>query len=164
MDPNPWAVVTLPLAVVCWIRRKDPIGGWLLWFIAQLILAACAAVYTVTYTWRHFLPATWHNPQLHLLYVLSRPPEFLASLYLAFAAWQASRSYAASTLGTLRTALVVRFCIGLVVYLLDTQFFPSLTTYDARTTGATVVVLLYLALSTRVDRVFVRQTWTWTSA
>ena len=164
MDPNPWSVIALPLAVVCWMRRKDPIGGWLLWFLAQLLLAACAALYSFIDGWRQYLPATWHDPQLHLIYVLSRPPELVASLYLALVAWQATRDCTTPTLRALRTALVIRLGAGLAVCLLDVKFFPLLTTYDVRTTAAAVIILLYLAVSTRVDRVFVRKNWTWAMA
>jgi hypothetical protein len=155
----PYSVVTLILAIVCIVRRKEAIGGWLLWFLARAVIDGILTVGALALSFRNFIPATWHDPKLHLIYVLSRPPEHLAAICLALVAIEAARHTDLVSLRRLRVALAVRAVIGAFVLTIDGWFFPDLLKQDASVESLALIMLMYLGLSIRVDRVYVRRDW-----
>src|SRR5262249_33433412 len=109
---NPSALLALVLIVVCIVRRKDAIGGSLLWVLRRAVIDWVFTIVAIVMAFRNFYPASWHDPKLHLIYVLSRPPEFLAAIVLALVAIESARDRDVQALRRLQIALAVRAAIG----------------------------------------------------
>jgi len=161
---NPWSAIITLLAIVCFVRRKQAIGGWLLWFLSQLLLGAASVLVSAAMSWRNYLPSAWTDPPQHLFYGLSRPPQALAIGIVACCACEAARAQTEASLRGLQTALAASTAIAIAVAIVDTVWFSSLLGYDLRLAGTMAVVLLYLWFSRRVKRVFVKHNWTGTMA
>jgi hypothetical protein len=68
----------LIIGLTCWLARKKPIGGWLLFFFIQLYLGlAVAIVLLFAVSLRNYNPALWPSTNLYLLFLLSSLPPLL---------------------------------------------------------------------------------------
>src|SRR6266446_656205 len=65
----------LIIGLTCWLARKKPIGGWLLFFFIQLYLGlAFSILLLVTVSLKNYNPALWPSTDLYLLFLLSSAP------------------------------------------------------------------------------------------
>ena len=65
-QPFPYALLSLVLAIVCIVRRKQAIGGWLLWFLSGIVLSGIASLIALVSDYRHYLPMSWDDLKLYL--------------------------------------------------------------------------------------------------
>jgi hypothetical protein len=157
--PFPYGLIPMVLAIVCFVRRKRAIGGWLLWFLSGIVLAAAYTLMAMAAGYRNYLPGTWADPKSYLIFVLSRAPAYVAAVGLAVVALKAGSDPSAATLKWLSVALTVRAITGLAALAADAAFLPSLLRSDIPGASGALLVLAYLHLSVRVDRVFCKQNW-----
>jgi len=162
-SPSP-AVDFIPPAgigvcIIAFVRRKQAIGGWLMYFIAQVFLWLAKITVLIAGAWRSYAPEAWSDSRQYFLFILGTIPYFVAMAGVAGVCVAMLRSRTWIWVVHVRRALTVCLVIGLLDVVIDAMYFPNYLPYRVASLIFTVIFLPYLFLSTRVRHVFQTHDW-----
>ena len=156
LNPNSFLAIGVVVAI---IRRKQAIGGWLLFFFWQTFAGCAATIIQCAVNWHSYMPATWSDPNLYLLYMLSFTPRLVSLLSISVVSGILLRTFAWRWALMLRYALIAYIVTSFASFGLDVLYFPA----DRSITFAMLlfpsIFLIYTYLSDRFRRVFHRHNW-----
>jgi hypothetical protein len=64
---NPGPPAALVVAILCYALRKQPIGGWLLYYCISLYAALAVSLLLFATTLQNYSPARWQSTELYAL-------------------------------------------------------------------------------------------------
>jgi hypothetical protein len=148
-------------ASFCISRRKQEIGGWLLYYYIQLYLGAVLSIPIFALSFNNYRPSSWSvQPALYPLFLLSTVPGVLIPPVQLIIAERLRQSRDSAWLPTPRHVLWIELAAAVLAILLDSKYF------DLNSAGLDAVGLIwpgvwlpYFYISNRVNRVFVRKDW-----
>jgi hypothetical protein len=149
--------LALLCAVAAVVRRKHAIGGWLFYFICQVVLGL-TLVAAGTH-WRYYSTREWSDPLRYFLFTLSNLSRvvLLAAIGVVFVLLAETRDR--QWVGGLQYALATYAFLTVVKLPVDMYCFPSSVNRDALSLAFPVVWMAYFALSARVRKVFLEKSW-----
>ena len=164
--PGGGACSAIVMYLICSRRKKEEIGGWLLYFYIQLYLGLLVTVVVTAFSYENYLPSTWTEaePGMYFWFLLSTlPGVVLFPLQLVVAeALRITRR--AGLRWVLIGVLAADLLMAIVAFAIDTTYFPDNTILDVVAMIWPVVWIPYFLVSKRVKRVFVTRDWTTTPA
>jgi len=139
---------------ICNKRKRDPIGGWLLYFYIQLYLGAIFSIVIFGVSLENYVPSLWEDKTLYLLFLMTTLPVQIilmaqvavASILLKRREWR--------YVGILKLILVVDILVTLFAAGIDVFYFPENLAFDFLSLIWPAVWLPYFLRSTRVRHVF----------
>jgi membrane protease YdiL (CAAX protease family) len=155
----PWVAVAIISWVLCYQKRKNPVGGWLLYFFIQLFTGLLYSQVSLLMSATTYGPSNWHEPSLYMLFLLSTLPaeivllveEVVSAILLQTRAWR--------LINFLRGILVARLLFGLLSIAIDKSRFPGGLARRSAEVILSTIWLLYFSNSTRVKQVFKTHDW-----
>ncbi len=160
---NPLNRVFFPLslifAVVCYFRRKESIGGWLLYFYYWIYALFVAYAYDVFAHYRVFLPSAKLDSEHHLALIAIAYPRLFALGVVIGIAMIMLKQREWVWVERLRLALGAEIVIAAVSVALDAKYFPKSFTLNLGRCVMMFLWFLYFCLSDRVYSVFRLKDW-----
>jgi hypothetical protein len=160
---NPLNRVFFPLslifAVVCYLRRKESIGGWLLYFYYWIYALVVAYAYDVFAHYRVFLSTPELDSEHHLALIAVAYPRLLALAVVVGVAMILLNRCEWVWVERLRLALGVEIIIAAVSVALDAKYFPKSFAVNLGRCVMMFLWFLYFCLSDRVYSVFRLKDW-----
>lgn len=153
------APVGLILIVVSIARRKSAIGGWLLYFLGQLLLGGVTNALAVLSNLDQYRPSSWGDSLHYLIFLLSVVPSLLILLCLIVSAIALVRTENWAWVERMKLLLAADIVAGLLSLGIDSMFFPDNLMHSMLGLLFPSIFLPYLFLSTRVRRVFLTKDW-----
>jgi hypothetical protein len=146
---------------VCAKRRRQEIGGWLLFYYIQLYVGVIISLgLTMFFGWRNFVPSAWSgSTALYLLSLLATVPGLLILPIQMVIAERLRRSRTYHFLHLLRLVLWCDLAAVILSGFIDLNWFPSNLVLDGLALLWPVVWLPYFYRSKRVKRVFETKDW-----
>ncbi len=145
--------------IVCYRKRRDEIGGWLMLYYWQLYGGLILTIIFFAIAFQSYVPESFDDPGRYHMFLLSIVPTLvLLGLEIAIASIMLSvRSWDLVVLlrYTMAAALIAAFA-GVWI---DVKFFPDNLGFDALTIVPAIIWLLYFSLSSRVAHVFKTHDW-----
>jgi hypothetical protein len=157
--PNPAAPVGLFILIVCILRRKKEIGGWLLYFLIQMFGGALISVVLLYIGIENYLPGRWSDSALYTLFLLSTIPGALIVTLMAIGAAMLLRTRQWVWVVRLRLLVAADLVTGLISLLIDSLYFPDNLFFSVLALLLPCILLPYLFLSRRVRGVFLTKDW-----
>jgi hypothetical protein len=139
-------------AIVGFLLRKHPIGGWLFYILFQLFMGLAATA--INLNWARFVPRHWTNPELYLLFTLTTMPKVLILTAVVAACIMLLRTFEWQWLVVLRYLLILYAILGGLQIVVDAFYFSSSVPYEAASLASTFGCLAYFFVSARVRHVF----------
>jgi hypothetical protein len=153
----------LPLAlvfgVVSYLRRKESIGGWLLYFYYWIYALAVAYAYDVLARYRVFLPSSEQDSEHHLALIAVAYPRLLALAVVVGVAMILLKRREWVWVERLRLALGAEIIIAGISVALDARYFPKSFALNLGRCVMMFLWFLYFCLSDRVYSVFRLKDW-----
>jgi hypothetical protein len=160
---NPLNRLFFPLAVifavVCYLRRKESIGGWLLYFYYWIYALVVAYAYDVFVHYRVFLPSSEQDHEHHLALIAVTYPRLMALAVVVGVAMILLKRREWVWVERLRLAIGVEIIIAGVSAGLDAKYFPKSFGVNLGRCVMMFFWLLYFYLSDRVYSVFRLKDW-----
>ncbi len=160
---NPLNRVFLPLALVfavlSHLRRKESIGGWLLYFYYWIYALVVAYAYDAVAHYRVFLRSSEQDSEHHLALIAAAYPRLLALVVVVGIAMIMLKQREWVWVERLRLALGAEIVIAGVSVALDAKYFPKSFTVNLGRCVMMFLWFLYFCLSDRVYSVFRLKDW-----
>jgi hypothetical protein len=154
-------VLLLIISLVCFMRRKFEIGGWLLFYFISVVLSAFMWLALTIPALQLFNPSCWSDSGRYLLFIVTAVPndllligQFIVSMMLIlkrFRDWK--------YVNCLRIILLSQIVFSLILLPLDISLSPQSIPLDLIAMIAPVVWLLYFSLSKRIRSVYKDKDW-----
>lgn len=146
------------LVILCYVRRKENIGGWLMFFYYQIYASIVLFLLTAIGSAQAYWPSYWDELSDYILFlsaVLFRDFAFVlvaavASVLLTHRKWVWVRN--------LRIALIVALGIMVIPLVLDVLFFQDALVWNLLRAIMLGAWLVYFYVSDRVKSVFPEET------
>jgi hypothetical protein len=154
---------TLPGGLIAWWvcngRKRQQIGGWLLFYYWQLYGGALMTVLFFTMGFQSYVPESYDDPgKYHLFLVSFVPLIVLFCVQLAVATMLISvRTWDMLTL--LRWIICAELVAAVTGAIIDVNYFPDSLPFDFMTIVPEVLWLAYFFRSRRVAHVFKSHDW-----
>src|SRR5262249_21758353 len=155
---------TLPLGgVIAWIicngRKRQQIGGWLLYYYWQLYSGILMMVLFLAIGFQSYVPESYDDPQKYHLFLASAVPSVvILSLEIAVATVLISvRSW--DLLKLLRWLIIAGLVAGSIATVIDISYFPENLVFDFLNIFPGALWLAYFFKSRRVKHVFKSHDW-----
>jgi len=151
------AIPVLAPVVLGWVRRKQPIGGWLLVYLWETTLRALVALGAGAYTTaRQIDPHRWPDRRMYVAYLAAELPSLiLAAIEAAVAVWGSRPAYRSpGVVVWLKRVLWVQLVAGAVACVLDARYWMDNFPMSVLSLAWPVVWLAYFHASRRVMSVF----------
>ena len=160
---SPLNKVFLPLAlvfaVVSYLRRKESIGGWLLYFYYWIYALFVAYAYDVFAHYRVFLPSSKVDSEHHLALIATVYPRLFALGVVMGIAMIMLKQREWVWVERLRLALGAEIVIAGISVGLDAKYFPKSFGLNLGRCVMMLLWFLYFCLSDRVYSVFRLKDW-----
>ena len=157
---NPGPPAALVVAILCYALRKQPIGGWLLYYYISLYASLAVSLLLLATTLQNYSPARWQSTELYALAITTTALGQLPLLAQAVVATIFLKRREWEWLKLLRAILIAGvICIGLSIVLDSVFFRGDQTVLDWFALVWTVIWLAYFFVSKRVKRVFLSKDW-----
>jgi hypothetical protein len=146
--------------VISYVRRKEEIGGWLLFFYIQLYVGLAASLLILPFFIGDFLPGKWGGVTARYVAFLSIAVSALVIYVTQFVvAHKLRRSRDGAYLRPLRRVLALNLVVSIAVLLVDIKY-DSIGIFSAAFMVLWAAVWLpYFHRSIRVGHVFVTRDW-----
>jgi hypothetical protein len=154
---------TLPGGLIAWAvcngRKRQPIGGWLLFYYWQLYSGALMTVLFFSIGFQNYVPESYDDPRKYHLFLVSIVPVLLLfSAQLAIATMLISiRTW--DMLKLLRWTIGAELIAAVIGAMIDVAYFPDSLIFDFFTIVPEVIWLVYFFRSQRVEHVFMSHDW-----
>src|ERR1041384_6811675 len=150
----------LIFGLICYSRRKEEIGGWLLFYYIQLYIGIAVSLLLLPLSFGSFLPSGWvGEPGQYALYLLSTLPVFAVVIAQVIVAHRLRRSRDAAYLIPLRRILWADLVFSIVKLAIDAKFSWLNIVLDPIAVLWPAFWLPYFYRSIRVGHVFVTKDW-----
>ncbi len=153
------APIGLIFAVICYVRRRDEVGGWLMFFYYQIFGTIVLLLMHIIWQFREFLPSWWDSEWDHIVFLCAFLPRLLAFLLVGAVGIVLLSRREWFWVRNLRVALAVALLLVGVSLLLDIVFFPSAIFTNGLRLIMLVLWLVYFSVSKRVHHVFRAHDW-----
>ena len=152
-------------ALICYKARKDAIGGWLLYYYIQLYAGAFFLCIISLYSISNYYPQNWADKPLYTLYLLSTIPNHIASIFeITVASFLLRKRFRnASNVNTLRIVFAFALISSIIGIFIDLAHWKELVPLDILGILYWGTWFQYFKLSKRVDSVFRRNDWDYSS-
>lgn len=153
----------LPGSIVAWIvcnaRKRNPIGGWLLFFYWQLYGGMFVAGVFFTMNIQSYVPENFESQTRFTMFLLSAAPGLLLLLTQAVIATIALGVQTRDMLTLLRGVLFAEVIAALLAVAIDAAQFPDNLVFSILTLTQSLLWLSYFLKSARVRHVFSQGDW-----
>lgn len=149
----------LLFALLCWFRRKEEIGGWLMFFFYQVYAGMFLSVLIVAKQIVVYMPRPWKNETNHIFFIMAAIPRLLGFLMILIIATILLKKRELSWLSKLRLVMGIELTLMACSLLIDVYRFPSAFTFNLTQAILLSLWLTYFYQSQRVHQVFVTHDW-----
>jgi hypothetical protein len=156
---RPLAPIGLVFALVCYARRRDEIGGWLMFFYYQTFGTIVLLLLHVIWRFREFLPSWWETEWDHIIYLAAFLPRLFGFLLVGTVAMVLLSHREWFWVRNLKLVLGVAMILVTMSLLLDLVFFPSAVVTNGLRLIMLALWLFYFSVSKRVHHVFRTHDW-----
>jgi hypothetical protein len=153
----------LPGGIVAWIicngRKRNPIGGWLLFYYWQLWSGLVVSAVFFALNIQSYVPENFDNGKLFAIFLAASVPTLLVLLVQAVVATMLLSFRTADMLRLLRWTLaasVVAFASGIAI---DAKYYPENAVFLTLGLIQETLWMFYFFKSARVRHVFDRHDW-----
>ncbi len=152
-----------PGALLAWwfcnSRKRNPIGGWLLFFYWQLYSGLVISSFLVASNIQSYVPENLDDKNLYALFLLSTVPGLaLFALKVAVGTFLLS-ARTQDMLTLMRRVMIAELTVDILGALIDAQYFPDNLPLTFLTIVPNSIWLTYIYKSDRVKHVFQAQDW-----
>lgn len=155
---TPVAGLGIIIILVCVLTRHNPIGGWLLWYLIQLVLGfvVSLALFLALTDLSNYLPANWPDKLAYLAFLISSIPVMVLRGAEMFIIIPGSRETARnwSVVTRLKKILWWEVFAAIVATALDAIYWKENLIFDALAIIWPSIWIPYFSLSSRVKRVY----------
>jgi hypothetical protein len=158
--PVPGAAVgALIMWWICYHRRQQPIGGWLLYYFIQLYVAFAFALFITLISLENYRPSAWEGSNLYYLFLLSTVPGLIIEIAQVIVATGLLRVRDWRWVSYLKMVLVVHLVFVGIAIAIDAMYFQDSIVFDVLALIWPIIWLPYFSKSKRVERVFKTKDW-----
>lgn len=160
---------TIGLLIAWWIcssRKRNAIGGWLLYYYMQLFVGTAFAILMILVSLgtlaENLNIANWDNETMqYFLYVISVVPSgILLIVELVFGSMLLSKKFRNRKFyNFLRITMAASFTFRLIGLLIDSNYWPENIAFDILPIIGSMLWFLYFTYSKRVKFVFIENKW-----
>jgi hypothetical protein len=151
--------LALVIAVLSYVRKKQDIGGWLMYFYYWIGAVLVIYLKDALGNYRVFLPSSKMDPVKHLALIMAVYPRLLALLGVVAIAVAVLKWREWLWIERLRFMLSVTVVIAATSVILDAIYFPRALLPNLIRCVMLSVWLLYFYFSKRVHHVFRTKDW-----
>ncbi|MDD2689341.1 MAG: DUF2569 family protein [Candidatus Omnitrophica bacterium] len=144
-------------AVICLIRRKKPIGGWLLFYFIWLFFGFLIWCILTISTLPRLNPGNWLDKRGYAYFLATSIPTDLLLLAQLSVSVLLLRTKKWLHVKLLKIILALQIASALVIILIDTKYFPSAAIFRIFDLITTSLWLLYFSFSPRVRSSYQKQ-------
>jgi hypothetical protein len=154
---------TLPGGIIAWAicngRKKQEIGGWLLYYYWQLYSSVVLSAIFFAIAIQSYVPENFDDNKQYLLFLASTVPLLVVyALQVAVATFLISvRTW--DLLCLLRWLIVAEVAVACVATAIDTKFFPDNVFLNVFTLVPAICWVAYFFKSQRIMHVFKSHDW-----
>jgi hypothetical protein len=157
---NPGPPAAIVVAIICYLARKEPIGGWLLYYYISLYAGVGLSLLLLAATLQNYSPARWQSTELYALAIASSALDQLILIIQAVVATILLKCREWKWLKLLRTILIGSLIWSAISIALDSAFFSGgNAVLDCFRLVWLAIWLAYFFSSKRVKRVFLSKDW-----
>jgi hypothetical protein len=157
---SPTAGGAIIVGIVCYMARKRPIGGWLLYFYINLYLGLIVALALfVLLSFGNHLKSAWSSSGLYFLSIAFTLISQLLFVVQAIIATILLKTREWKWIKVLRAILVVDLCWSSISCIIDIVYFPNSLALNFMSLIWPLIWLPYFFRSERVRRVFLLKDW-----
>jgi hypothetical protein len=149
----------LVFVIVAILRRREEIGGWLLYFYYWIFAVCLIFSCDVILHYRAFLPLHGREAINHQALYLAVFPRLAALYAVLVVSLQLLRNRESVWVERLRAFLLVGVLVGGVSIWIDIRFFPKSAQANGARFAGLLLWFLYFHLSKRVQQVFYLKNW-----
>ena len=154
------AILAIAMWVACSSRKKEEIGGWLLYYYIQIYIGLIATIVFTILSAGSYNPFAWAGaPRLYVLFLVSTVPLVLLSPAELLVAERARKTRDYRWVRHLRTVLWIHLGVSFLAGAIDATWFPENLLFDFISVLWPLIWLPYFYRSQRVERVFLRHDW-----
>jgi hypothetical protein len=158
-NPSFAGVGALIMWWICGSRRKNEIGGWLLYYYIQLYIGVIFAVIITAVSYKNYLPSTEYDTFLYILFLTTTIPGTILFILQLLIAEKMRKGRSEYFLRVLKYVLWADLTLSAASTLVDMRYFPDDIFFDALALIWPSIWLPYFYLSKRVKGVFITKTW-----
>lgn len=155
--PSSGGFVTLILFLVCYMRRKKAIGGWLLYFLIQFYGGVVFSIIMTFAAIDNYTPGSWDTISLYVLYLLTTVPGdllLLAQVIVISLKLIPEERRDWKSINLFRLLLLASLFFSIVSLVVDLYFFPDAVAFAVFGIAFPVISLLYFSTSKRVRAIY----------
>jgi len=151
------------IGLLCFIRRKKPIGGWLLYYFIGLYAGLIISIIMFIPLFPDYNPAQWDNKLHYFLFILTTVPGQIFIIFQAYLSFflisKNRRDW--KHIEALKTVLLIDFIISILSIIIDYNFWPDNVFLSVYSAALSLIWFLYFKQSVRVQYVFKDKNWNW---
>jgi hypothetical protein len=155
--------VALWVWLICFLRRKRPIGGWLLYYFIGLYGALAVTIVATISSLPNYNPARWDTALHYFLFMVTTVPSnlfLLAQVWLSFSLLrQKGRDW--KHIELLRTVLILDVAFSILSIPIDAKLWPEGIFFSSYSGVLSLIWFFYFKKSIRVQYVFKDKHWDW---
>jgi hypothetical protein len=144
---------------VCNSRKRNAIGGYLLFFYWQVYSGLALSVLLFSMNIQSYVPENFDDKNLYLLFLASSVPAVVLFLVKCAVATLSLPARTWDMLKLLRWVITAELAVNGIGAAIDAVYFPDNLSLIFMTIGPNALWLIYLFRSKRVRHVFLLQDW-----
>jgi len=156
---NPMGSGLLILAIICLVRRKKEIGGWLLYYFCVLYLGLFISIALIGASFSNYNPAAWEDKALYSLFLTSTVPGIILLLAQAVMSYRLITRRNWQDVNILRVILLFEIIFSLIAIPIDANHWPDNIAFDIIGLISPLIWLPYFTYSKRVRSVYQSKNW-----
>lgn len=149
--------LALACGMVAILRRKRAIGGWLFYFFCQVLLGL--ALVAASTHWKLYSSQEWSDPVRYFLFTLSNLSRVVLLAAIAVVCVLLAETRDWQWICGLQYALATYAFLTVLKLPVDVYCYRSAVNRDTMSLAFPVVWMGYFALSVRVRKVFLENSW-----
>ena len=149
--------------LICFLRRKHPIGGWLLYYFIGLYCGFVIYLATTIPILPNDSPVPWDTRVHYLFFLVTTVPAdalLLIQVCLSFFLLSGKRR-SWSHVETLKTVLLLDVIFSLLSLPIEIDLWPTSAVFGGYTAIVSMIWFFYFKRSVRVEYVFKDKRWNW---
>ncbi len=149
--------------LICYLRRKKPIGGWLLYYFIGVYAGLLISILLTLPFLANYNPSEWDNNLHYFLFIITTVPDdifLLAQVFLSFYLISQNRrdwKY----IEILRKVLIANFAFSIGSIPIEATLWPQSVFFSIYSAMLSLIWFFYFKKSVRVQYVFKDKQWNW---
>jgi hypothetical protein len=149
--------------LICYLRRKKPIGGWLLYYFIGVYVGVLIWIMLTVTSLSNYNPSEWDNKLHYFLFILTTIPGdifLLGQVFLSFYLISQNRrdwKY----IEILRKVLLANLIFSLGSIPIEATLWPQSVFFTIYSAVLSLIWFFYFKKSIRVQYVFKDKQWNW---